>query len=284
MKQSSDKKKFILLAVVVDDIIEFRSQNGSDMFNGYRAHLKSQYDCTHEEGLSWYCGINFDTQKDGSVVANMSAYVDRCLARFKLTDINPCTTPAPVGFNVRPCDIDENPTRDNLILYQSMCGSLIYAATVLRGDIAWIVGLLMRFMTRPSKYLINAAIRVFRYLKHTKTRGLRFVKKGQLSEGQQGNILYSFTDTSHGDCLFTYRTTGAYSLMINGCVFMHRVGRLPVQTISTCETEYIQVSLTTPQILWIREFLERIGFPQEKATPIFVDNSAAEGSSLSIPA
>jgi hypothetical protein len=64
--------------------------------------------------------------------------------------------------------------------------------------------------------------------------------------------------------------------MINGVVFMYRVGRLPLQTISTCESEYIQLSLTTPQILWIRELLEKIGFPQTMATPIFVDNSNAE--------
>ena len=74
----------------------------------------------------------------------------------------------------------------------------------------------------------------------------------------------------------SYRTTGSYSLMINGVVFMYRVGRLPLHTISTCESEYIQLSLTTPQILWIRELLEKIDFPQAKATPIFVDNSSAE--------
>ena len=138
----------------------------------------------------------------------------------------------------------------------------------------------MRFMTKPSKFLINAAIRVFRYLKYTKNRGPRFVRKGQLPKGQEDNVLYAFTDTSHGDCLFTYRTTGSYSLMMNDAVFMHRVGRLPVQTISTCESEYIQLSLATPQVLWIRELLEKIGFPQVKATPIFVDNSAAEALSM----
>ena len=276
LKKSRCGTKFVLLAVVVDDLIEFHNKKANDMFDGYLSNMRDHYDITHEEGLNFYCGIGFETLPDGSVKASMSAYIDRCLERFHITDINTIKTPAAYGFNVRPCDVDENPTRENLVLYQSMCGSLIYAATVLRGDIAWIVGLLMRFMTKPSKFLINAAMRVFRYLKHTKDRGPRFVRKGQLPEGQEGNILYAFTDTSHGDCLFTYRTTGSYSLMINGVVFMYRVGRLPLQTISTCESEYIQLSLTTPQILWIRELLEKIDFPQAKATPIFVDNSSAE--------
>ena len=177
MKKSKDGKKFILLAVVVDDILEFRNKAADDMFKYYRTELGTAYECTHEEQLSWYCGIGFNYQKDGSLKADMSAYIDRCLERFKLTEINPCSTPAPHGFNVRPCDVDENPTRENLVLYQSMCGSLIYAATVLRGDIAWIVGLLMRFMTKPSKFLINAAIRVFRYLKHTRPKAHTFQEK-----------------------------------------------------------------------------------------------------------
>ena len=60
---------------------------------------------------------------------------------------------------------------------------------------------------------------------------------------------------------------------------MYPVERLPLQTISTCESEYIQLCLTTPQILWIRELLGKIGLSQTKATPIFVDNSSSEALS-----
>jgi hypothetical protein len=58
----------------------------------------------------------------------------------------------------------EKSVRDILIPYS---GTLNYGAILTRVDIAYAVGQLSSFLTNPSPAHINAAKRVFRYLKGT---------------------------------------------------------------------------------------------------------------------
>ena len=53
------------------------------------------------------------------------------------------------------------------VVYQSMVGSLIYAAIATRPDIAQAVGALAKFNPSPNQAHLTAVKRVFRYLKGT---------------------------------------------------------------------------------------------------------------------
>ena len=50
LRKSRCGTKFVLLAVVVDDLIEFHNKKANDMFENYLSNLKDHYDITHEEG------------------------------------------------------------------------------------------------------------------------------------------------------------------------------------------------------------------------------------------
>ncbi|TYK30291.1 pentatricopeptide repeat-containing protein [Cucumis melo var. makuwa] len=69
-------------------------------------------------------------------------------------------------------------TRDsvNQTKYASIIGSLRYVADCTRLDIAYAVGLLCRFTSRPSLEHWNAIERVMRYLKKTQNLGLHYNK------------------------------------------------------------------------------------------------------------
>ncbi|XP_028410614.1 uncharacterized protein LOC114533305 [Dendronephthya gigantea] len=53
------------------------------------------------------------------------------------------------------------------VIYQSMVGSLIYAAIATRPDIAHAVGTLAKFNSSPNEAHLTAVKQVFRYLKGT---------------------------------------------------------------------------------------------------------------------
>ncbi len=84
----------------------------------------------------------------------------------------------PVGTPVDPGKYLAEATEDdetvNQQAYQSLVGSLIYLATCTRSDIAYAVGTLARFSSKPNQTHWVAAKRVLRYLKDTSELGILF--------------------------------------------------------------------------------------------------------------
>ena len=65
-------------------------------------------------------------------------------------------------------------TPDRLTLYQSIVGSLLYAALTTRPDIAFAVSELSRFNTQATEFHLQAAYHTLRYLAGTTNQGLVF--------------------------------------------------------------------------------------------------------------
>ena len=61
-------------------------------------------------------------------------------------------------------------------LYQSLVGSLMYLSVCTRPDLAYAVGILARFSSKPNRSHWTAAKRVLRYLKGTANHGIAFTK------------------------------------------------------------------------------------------------------------
>jgi len=53
------------------------------------------------------------------------------------------------------------------VTYQSIVGSLLYAAIATRPDIAQAVGVVAKFSSKPNEAHLTAAKRILRYLKGT---------------------------------------------------------------------------------------------------------------------
>ena len=62
------------------------------------------------------------------------------------------------------------------VLYQSIVGSLLYAAIGTRPDIAQAVGVISKYCSRPTEAHLTAAKRVMRYLKGTLNIVLKYKK------------------------------------------------------------------------------------------------------------
>ena len=98
------------------------------------------------------------------------------LNRFELTDTHPVGTPADLNDSLEADDDVSQPADQKL--YQRMIGSLQYAAGGTCPDIAYIVSVLLRFCGKPNNKHLNAAKRVFQYLKGTQDLALTYAKTG----------------------------------------------------------------------------------------------------------
>ena len=154
-------------------------------------------------------------------------------------------------------------------LYQSLVGSLLYAAVSTRPDIAQTVSKLSRMMSRAEAHHLQRAKRVLAYLKGTSERGLRF-SGGGLHDAP--NIVLGYSDADWAGDLASRRSTTGYAFLLNGAVISWNSKLQPTVALSTTEAEYMALCAATQEAVFLRKLLLDMGFPQQEATAIGEDN------------
>jgi hypothetical protein len=92
-----------------------------------------------------------------------------------MKECKPVKVPIPVGvkLSVDQCPKTQEEKEDmSHVLYASAIDSLMYAMVYTRPDIAHVVGVLSRYMSKPGKEQWTTVKRVFKYLRGTVSYGL----------------------------------------------------------------------------------------------------------------
>mmetsp|Transcript_23981 Transcript_23981/g.35950 ORF Transcript_23981/g.35950 Transcript_23981/m.35950 type:complete len:116 (+) Transcript_23981:1563-1910(+) len=108
--------------------------------------LSKKYGIKDAGPLHFMLGVKI-SQKDKQVELCQSAYIDRILERFDMTECKGASTPFPSG--------------------RAMIGSIAYVMTCTRPDLAYAVSKLSRYLNDPKISHWKAAKYVLRYLKAT---------------------------------------------------------------------------------------------------------------------
>jgi hypothetical protein len=154
------------------------------------------------------------------------------------------------------------------IPYRSLIGCLMHLMVATRPDIANAVGILSRFMNNPGKIHWKAAQHVLKYLKQTKSCGLRFS-----SNGASVN-LEAWSDSDWGSDIDTRRSTNGYITKINGNSISWNSKIQKTPALSTAEAEYMALTETVKEVIWLRKMLDDFSFQQKDATTIYEDNQS----------
>ena len=105
---------------------------------------------------------------NGTLKLSLSEYVKKILSRFNMNEAKLVSTPLGSHFKLseeQSSKTEEERDHINKVLYASAIGSLIYAMMYTRLDIAHIVGVMCRFMSRPGKQHWEAVKWILRYLR-----------------------------------------------------------------------------------------------------------------------
>ena len=102
--------------------------------------------------------------RDGNgIKLSQAHYIEKVLKRFNMFDTTPISTS--MDQHVKLCRHDKEPVSQ--LAYSKVIGSLMYAMTSTRPDIAFVVAKLSRFTSNPGRHHWKAVRRVFKYLKGT---------------------------------------------------------------------------------------------------------------------
>lgn len=124
---------------------------------------------------------------------------------------------------------------------------------------------------------MKAAKKILADLKYTRTLGLCFApcKEDDYYKGSCISMVTGFSNACYADCLITLRSTGGHVLFIWPGVtsLLWKVGRQQIVTLSTAESELLQLGMAVQDVKHLHEVLDGLGFPQV-VTKIHKDNQA----------
>lgn len=150
----------VIILAYVDNLLFFG--NTAAALDTAIAYFLTNFDGSAEP-LEWYLGVNFKINTD-SVQLSQENYIQQALNEFRLLEMKPFSTPMTANFHDEAIFHEKDPVLDDCS-FRNMIGVLNILARRTRPDTATSVGILSQFSTRPTRFHINAAKRIFGYLK-----------------------------------------------------------------------------------------------------------------------
>ncbi|CAH1415477.1 unnamed protein product [Lactuca virosa] len=177
---------------------------------------------------------------------SQSIYLDKVLKRFNMQ--NSKKGELPIQSNAKLSKAQSPSTEDEIaemsrLPYASVVGSIMYAMTCTRPDVAFALSMVSRYQGNPGKAHWTA------------------VK----------NILNFQTDRDN------FRSQSGWVFTLNGGAITWKSSKQETVADSTCESEYIAASEAAKETIWLRNFIGDLGVVPAIKEPmeIFCDSNSA---------
>ena len=156
------------------------------------------------------------------------------------------------------------------IPYTSAVGSLMYDKVCTRPNIAFIVGMLGRYMRNPGVDHWKVSKRVMRYLKRTKDFMLPYRRSNSLE-------ILGYSDSDFIGCQDRKQSTSGYVFMLAGRVISWRSAKQTLIASSTMAVEFIACYEASNHGIWLRNFVTGLHVVKriERPLKIYCDNNSA---------
>lgn len=158
--------EYIYLLLYVDDIL-IASKNKEEV-KALKILLSSEFEMKDLGDAKKILGMEIERDRvNGRLWISQEGYLRRVLSNFKMDQCKPTATPMGVHFKLStPSDKEYQEKVESMknIPYQSAVGSIMYAMIGTRPDLAYSVGLISRFMSKPLHEHWSAVKWVLRYI------------------------------------------------------------------------------------------------------------------------
>ena len=232
-----------IICMYVDDLLIFGSN--IHVVNDVKTFLSANFDMKDLGEASVILGIKI-TRFEKGLSLNQSHYIEKILKKYNYFDCKPASTPYDPSVKLFKNTGDSVRQTE----YASIIGSLRYATDCTRPDIAYAVGVLCRFTSRPSMEHWHAIERVMRYLKRTMNLKLHYQKFPAVLEGYSDADWNTLSDDS--------KATSGYIFNIAGGAVSWKSKKQTILAQSTMESEMIALATASEEAGWLRNLLSEI--------------------------
>lgn len=261
----------IILPVFIDDITF--AGNSQAAIDSAVTDLKKHFKLRVLGETKFLLGIAITRdQPTRSISLCQRQHIVDMLETFKYSDCNTVSTPMEPDLRLskeQGAKTPEDVTFMQKVPYLSAVGSLMYLSLTTRPDIAYAVAVLARFSANPGVNHWKAVKHLFRYLQGTKDMKLVY------RPDKSGEPFSSFTNTDHGGCKDSGRSTGGY-LMRYGTGAISWSSKLQtIVALSTTEAEFVAAVEAGKEIVWLRSILREFGYATPSPSILRIDNQSA---------
>ncbi|GJR21154.1 putative RNA-directed DNA polymerase [Tanacetum coccineum] len=132
-------------------------------------------------------------------------------------------------------------------------------------DLAHAVGVVSRFLSNPGKKHWEAVKWIFRYLRGTSKLGITF--------GNGKPMLVGYTDSDLAGNKDNMKSTSGYLMTFAGGAVSWQSRLQKCVALSTTEAEYVAATEACKELLWLKRFLQELGFKQQRYA-VLCDNQS----------
>ncbi|CAI7739957.1 unnamed protein product [Closterium sp. NIES-54] len=169
-------EKLVLFLVYVDDILLFSSSMKE--IQNVQHQLMENFMCKILGEVKYYLGMHVERDPDHRWLKLHQELGEK----YGIENQRKVATPLPAEFKLVKAAEDEGVEAEEQQQFQSLVGSLFYAAVHMRPNISFSVGQLARVLQNPSEQQVDAAIRMVKYLNSHPSIGVQYSASAQVKQ------------------------------------------------------------------------------------------------------
>jgi hypothetical protein len=240
--------KYIFLILYVDDIL--LASSDVTLLQETKGFLSSKFDMKDLGEASFVLGIEIHRDRNKGVLGlSQKSYIEKMLKKYSMHKCSPSPAPIVKGDRYGDHQCPKNSYELNqmkAVPYASAVGSLQYATTCTRPDLAYVTGLLGRFQSNPGQEHWKLVKKVLRYLQGTKSLMLTYSKSDSLEV-----VAYSDSDYAGEE----RKSTSGYVFTLAGGAISWKSCKQTVTASSTMYAEFVACYEASGQVNWLKKFL-----------------------------
>ncbi|CAI7834168.1 unnamed protein product [Closterium sp. NIES-53] len=282
-------EKLVLFLVYVDDILLFSSSMKE--IQNVQQQLMKNFKCKILREVKYYLGMHVERDLDHRwLKLHQEKFIKELGEKYGIENERKVATPLPAEFKLVKAAEDEGVEAEEQQQFQSLVGSLLYAAVHTRPNISFSVGQLAREVQNPSEEQVDAAERVVKYLNSHPSIGVQYSASAQVKQkgvevlkekgerlGEGKLFLTCFTDATWASEKDDSSSVGGFIFVVGKGPISSRSKKQTETALSSVKSEYMAMFHGVKEVIWLRRLLEEIGQEKKVATPLFCDSNGALG-------
>lgn len=252
-----------IIVIYVDDGVIFAHEQS--IIDDLISQLEQRFEM-RSMPLSSFLGFQIERTSADHILLHQSSYISKLVKRYTedLSTLKPHRSPI-------------SPSKDHITSgtplpkskpYNQLVGSLLYAATCTRVDIAFPVGKAGRALKSPTENDWALLERIVGYLNATPDFGLSY-----RADRQEGLITYCDADFAADEK--TARSTTGFVILYAGAPIHWRSVLQDMVTTSSTESEIVSLESAVKQSITIYNFAVEIGIISPQPIKLLCDNQSA---------
>ena len=293
----------VVVFFYVDDIVFCYRKGDKEKAHEVIQQLKMEYQMSTLGELKWFLGIHVLRDRSQRLLwLTQEAYIEKIAKQYEIDlngrlpdtpmaesellptyprSVRPTLKSSDEGLSVRPSPLPKV-ADSSTMLYQRKLGSMLYAATTTRPDIAFAVSRLARFNQDPSQEHHRAADRVIQYLYGTRSRAICYGRVNGTNDmrddggGRSGDEARSFicaSDASFADNTADRKSSQGYIMTLFGGPIAWRANKQDTVTTSSTEAELLALSQTAKEAIFISRLFKAMTLKLNEPLIIDCDNT-----------